>query len=408
MHVVWVKSEYLFPADTGSKTRTYHLLRHLSREIAITYLGFRPTPDPVTNDPWEACARNVVTVHRPEEIKAGAAFYGRVACNLLSEKPYLVRRNCSRSILASLREITVARPADILLCDSLDMTCNIDFANPAKKVLFLPSIETSLWQQRYHAAASVAQRAYYNYETKRMAAFETKACNHFDLVIVGSEEDRNCLVRDYKVTTRIEVIPTGVPCDYFSPIPAIPTVPGRLMFSGSLDLLSNIDQLLWFASEILPLIRKRHPEVTLDIVGRNPAVEIVALGMTDSSIFVTGWVEDIRAYLAQTDLYVVPLRVPGGRRVKVYEAMAMRKPVVATTHGIEGLALKGGQHLLLADSPQDFADAVCALLDDPLQKAAIADAGWRLVNEQFDWSMISKRFVELFDRLVAAPGPLHK
>jgi polysaccharide biosynthesis protein PslH len=403
VHVVWVKSDYLFPADTGSKTRTYHLLRHLSKQLDITYLGFRPDEAVAANAPWPECAHRAVTVYRPDEIKAGASFYGRVALNLLSEKPYFVRRNCSDQIQASLREITAAQPADILLCDSLDMTCNIDFANPARKVLFLPSIETALWKQRYHAAASLAQRAYYNYETKRMAAFETKACNHFDLVIVTSEADRICLANEYRVTTRIEVVPTGVPCDFFSPIPAPATVPGRLMFSGSLDLLSNIDQLLWFASEILPLIKRRHPEVTLDIVGRNPAVEIIALGLTDSSIFVTGWVEDIRAYLAQTDLYIVPLRVPGGRRVKVYEAMAMRKPVVATTHGIEGLALQGGRHLLLADTPRDFADAVCALLDDPLQKAAIADAGWRLVNEQFDWSMISRRFVDLFGQLLASP-----
>jgi len=402
VHVVWMKSDYLFPADTGSKTRTYHLLRHLSKELTITYLGFRPGAAISAHDPWSECAARAVTVYRPEEVKTGAIFYGRVALNLLSEKPYFVRRNCSDHIQAALKEITSDRRADILLCDSLDMACNIDFESPARKVLFLPSIETSLWQQRYRSTASLAQRTYYNYETKRMAAFETKACNHFDLVIVTSDADRSCLMDEYNVTTRIEVIPTGVPCDFFRPIPAIATVPGRLTFSGSLDLLSNIDQLLWFASEIFPLIKRRHPEVTLDIVGRNPAVEIVALGMTDSSVFVTGWVEDIRSYLAQTDVYIVPLRVPGGRRVKVYEAMAMRKPVVATTYGIEGLPLKGGQHLLVADTPHDFADAVGALLDDPLQKAALADAGWRLVNEQFDWSMISHRFVELFRQLPAS------
>ncbi|MEW6051359.1 MAG: glycosyltransferase family 4 protein [Candidatus Zixiibacteriota bacterium] len=403
MKVVWLKSEYLFPPDTGGKTRAYHLLRHLHKQIDVDYLGFRPAAQDRQEPSWKECANRVHTIHKPEEQKSGAAFYGRVAANLVSATPYFVKRNCSPELRGVLRDLETGG-VDIVVCDSLDMACNIDFATPARKILFHPSIETSLWRQRYESTTSLMRKSYFNYETKRMASFESAMCNRFDLVVVVSEDDRLTLQSEFHVKAPIEIIPVGVACDYFAPQPSRAVVPKRLMFSGSLELLSNIDQLLWFASEILPLIKRRHPDVTLDIVGKDPAVEIIALGMKDASIFVTGWVDDIRLYLAQADIYIVPLRVPGGRRVKVYEALAMRKPVVATSYGVEGLLLKHGRHLLVADTPRDFADAVCALLDDPHQKATLADNGWRLMNEQFDYSIMARLFVNLLHRVAASPA----
>jgi len=171
------------------------------------------------------------------------------------------------------------------------------------------------------------------------------------------------------------------------------------MFSGSMDLLSNVDQLLWFAAEIYPLIRRRHPDVSLEIVGRSPTSEIRALEKADRSIKVTGWVRDIRTHLQQADIYIVPLRVPGGVRVKLYEAMASRRPVVSTAYGAEGLQVAAGRDIVLADSAREFAEAVCALLDDPEKKDALAEQGYRTVNEQCDWSVSAAKFVELLERV---------
>ena len=169
----------------------------------------------------------------------------------------------------------------MLACDSLDMTLNVDFSLAVPKILFHPCIETSLWKQRYGTAGDSIRRAYFNFETKRMAGFETEMCNRFDLVVVASEQDRDELRREYGVRTPIEVIPTGVDCEYFRPVERQTPVSKRLMFSGSMDLLSNVDQLLWFAAEIYPLIKRRHPDVTLEIVGRSPTSELRALEQAD-------------------------------------------------------------------------------------------------------------------------------
>jgi len=401
MNIAWLKADFLFPLDSGPKTRTYNLLKRVSRVHAVTYLGFSPVDPARTESALAECAAHRYLLNRPLPVTTGTVFYSRVAANLLSSCPYFARRNKSRELRAEVSRLTQECTCALLVCDSLDMTLNVDFGLSLPKILFHPSIETSLWRQRYESAGDRIRRTYFNFETKRMAAFEAEMCGRFDLVVVASEQDREELVRDFHVRTPIEVISTGVDCDYFRPAERFAPVPKRLMFSGSMDLLSNVDQLLWFAAEIYPLIRRRHPDVSLEIVGRSPTSELRALAKADRSITVTGWVPDIRTHLQQADIYIVPLRVPGGVRVKLYEAMASRRPVVSTSYGADGLQVAAGRDIVLADSAREFAEAVCALLDEPERKEAIAEQGYRAVNEKCDWSVSAATFIEVMERAAA-------
>ncbi len=392
-----MKADYPFPLDTGGKKRTWNLLKQILPEIDVTYVGFSPSHD----DPdlrLQSICRRARTIYREPEDRS-YSFYLRVFANLASRYPFYINRNRHSALRRLPAQLHAAKACDLLVCDSLDMAANIDFSLPVPKVLFHQSVETRLWQQRYEAASTMIQKSYFNYETKRMAAFEREICNRFDTIVAVSDDDKLLLETEFAVRTPIDVIPTGVDCQYFTPDPTIRSIPKRLMFSGSMELLSNTDQLLWFASEIYPLVRQKHPDVTLDIVGSNPTSELIALGKKDSSIRVTGWVPDIRQYLAQADIYIVPLRVPGGTRVKLFEAMAMKRPVVSTSYGVEGLALKHGLHIMQADTPREFADTICKLFDDPSARLGLADRGWRLVNEQRDWSVMARKVIDLFHRL---------
>jgi len=404
MNITWLKADYLFPLDSGPKTRTYNLLKRVSRVHPVTYLGFSPADRAIAESALAECASRRYLLDRPLPVTTGAAFYSRVAANILSSRPYFAQRNRSRGLRTEVVRLIQERKCDILVCDSLDMTLNVDFGLPAPKILFHPSIETSLWRQRYETAGDRVRRAYFNFETKRMATFEAEMCSRFDLVVVASEQDQEELRRGFGVRTPIEVIPTGVDCDYFRPMERSVPVPKRLMFSGSMDLLSNVDQLLWFAAEIYPLIRRRHPDVSLEIVGRSPTSELRALERADRSIRVTGWVPDIRTHLQQADVYIVPLRVAGGVRVKLYEAMASRRPVVSTSYGSDGLQVAAGRDIVLADSAREFAEAVCALFEEPDRKEAIAEHGYRTVNEMCDWSVSAGKFVEVLERAAARKG----
>jgi glycosyltransferase involved in cell wall biosynthesis len=397
MNIIWLKADYLFPLDTGGKIRSFHLLKRINAVHPVTYLGFCPHADCTPDESLRAATHSFQGVLKPIEGTSGLAFYSRVAANLGSPNPYFVSRNRNADIRRRVQQAVTDKTCDLLVCDSLDMAINIDFRLPIRKVLFHHAIETTLWRQRYESATGTAARSYFNYEIKRMAAYESSTCNRFDLVIVSSDRDRDELRSEYHVRVPIEVIPVGVDCAYFAPTRTHEVIPRRLMFSGSMDLLSNVDQLLWFASEIYPLIKRRHRDVTMDIVGRYPTSELTALGQKDRSVQVTGWVQDIRPYLAQADIYIVPLRVPGGVRVKLYEAMASRRPVVSTSHGAVGLQVTPGRDIVIADTAREFADAVCDLFDNPARKEAIAEQGWRMVNAQCDWSAIAEQCITVLE-----------
>jgi len=183
------------------------------------------------------------------------------------------------------------------------------------------------------------------------------------------------------------VVPTGVDTEYFSPAPSAPS--GRtLVFTGSMDWLPNEDAMQFFCRDILPLIRAEEPQVTLSIVGRAPTPTVKRLADTHG-VVVTGGVDDVRPFMQDAAVYIVPLRIGGGTRLKIFEAMSMDKAVVSTTVGAEGLPVVAGEHVVLADEPTAFARAVVGLLRDTDQRARLETAGRALVLERYDWSAVA-------------------
>ena len=159
-----------------------------------------------------------------------------------------------------------------------------------------------------------------------------------------------------------------------------------------MDWLPNEDAIFYFAEEILPLIKGRCPEVLLEVVGRKPSAKLQAMAENEKSIRLTGWVDDIRPYLARAVVCIVPLRIGGGTRLKIFEAMAMAKATVSTTIGAEGLPVKSGENLVLADSPADFATAVVGLLNDPERRTRMGTAARAMVEEKYSWRKVSESF----------------
>ncbi len=404
MRILWLRADYLFPLTTGSRNRTFSLLKRICHEAELVYAGFSPVQGEKPDEPLAGCVKSLYCLPKEVETTRGAEIYFRVIANLLSRYPFFARRSASPELRAYLSGVIAEQKFDLLLCDGLDASLNVDFSWKIHKVLYHHSLETPLWRQRYESATNTIQRTYFNYETKRTAAFESDMCNRFDSIVTSSERDRESLIGEYHVGKPISVVPVGVDCDYFRPDPAYKTIPHRLVFSGKMDLLSNIDQLLWFVSEIYPLVRRRFPDITFDIVGRNPASEVVALGQKDRSIRVTGWVEDIRPYLGQAEVFVVPLRVPGGTRVKLYEAMALKCPVVSTSYGAEGLEVVANRDLLIADTPREFAGAIISLLENPRRRQELAEHGWRMVNASCDWSARAAQFLDVVRACAALPA----
>jgi len=392
MRLLWMKSDYVIPPDTGGKIRTYNLLRELHRLCDVTYLSFKTSKSPNREPEIETCARKVVTVYKPEEKKEGFGFYGRVLCRMASRLPYVIQKYHSPMIVAYQRSFIYSgdRPT-VVLCDFLEMAENVDWNLPCPKVLFQHNVESMIWRRYCETETNWLKKAYCNYERKRMTRYESEICNRFDLVFTVSEEDKEKLKNDYGVTRPIEVLETGVNTEFFSPDPATKPEPSKLVFLGSLDWMPNIDGMKWFTQEVYPLIKQKQLGVTLDIVGRRPVSEISRLAEVDKSIRVIGNVPDVRPHIATGELFIVPLRIGGGSRIKIYEAMAMNRPVVSTTIGAEGLSLLPNEHIVIGDSPKEFADQATRLLEDKTKQAQISKSGYDLVTQHYQWKNVAMK-----------------
>jgi glycosyltransferase involved in cell wall biosynthesis len=207
--------------------------------------------------------------------------------------------------------------------------------------------------------------------------------------VAVSEADR-ALLSANAPGADIRAIPTGVDTAYFHPNGTAET-PATLVFTGSMDWYPNEDAILYFIEAILPQVRREVPDVTLAVVGRDPSSRLRTTGAA-AGVRVTGTVEDVRPHVADAAVYVVPLRVGGGTRLKIFEALAMGKAVVSTRVGAEGLPIVSGQHFLQADEPGDFARAVVALLKDPARRRALGAAGRRLMEERYSWAQVAAEF----------------
>jgi polysaccharide biosynthesis protein PslH len=391
MRILWLKSDLLLPLDKGGKLRTWHLMRHLARRHDITYLAFADAATaPAHLAGMREVASRVKTVVRTDPPKRSFAFYADAAKYLTDELPYAVAKYRSAEYAAHVESLLAYHSFDLIVCDFLPPAVNLPRELPCPAVLFTHNVESEIWRRHAETQSNAVSRWLYEAQHRRMLRYEQSALARFDGVLAVSDADRQTFERLYpSVDTSIEVVPTGVDTDYFSSQSsnsesAVPS----LVFTGSMDWLPNEDAMTYFCREILPLIRADEPGVRLSIVGRAPTPAVQRLA-ADSNITVTGRVDDVRPWIEGAAVYVVPLRIGGGTRLKIFEAMAMGKAVVSTTVGAEGLPVGDGRNVLLADEPRTFARHVVRLLRNREERDALGAAARALVVDNFDWSAVA-------------------
>lgn len=384
MKVLWIKSDFPLPADTGGKIRTRHLLVELAKQAEVTFLCYvTPDQDQRFLTEMRGYGIAVEAVVRNEEDKQGIGFQLRVLSKLFSPRPYIVNKYISDEMIARVRELSTPDRCDVVICDFLEMAWCRDYVSGVPAVLFEHNVETMIWRRYHEVESNPVKKLYFGYEKKRMAKYESAACRKFDHVLTVSEHDGEKLKQEFGLR-RFTVLPTGVDIEYFAPRQG--ELEKRLVFCGSMDWMPNIDGFWWFYRSIYPQVCKGLAGVSFSVVGRRPGEDIVAITKLDQSVLVSGTVEDVRPYVASAQLYIVPLRVGGGTRIKIYEAMAMKKCVVATSVGAEGLPVVDGEHIVIADSEEDFADRVKELLHDANKRNRIAESGYRMVTENYGWA----------------------
>lgn len=418
MKILWLKSDLLFPLDKGGKLRTWHLLRYLARHHEITYLGFASPGDSENAiGLMREVAHRVESVPRSDPRKRSLEFYLHAARYLMDPLPYAIANYRSRAFTRRIDSLLRERDFDVIVSDFVLPMVNLPARVPCPVVVFTHNVEAEIWRRHAETQAGRIARYLYGVQHRRMLRFERDALRRAEGVLAVSENDRDTLTRLYPGAARepVHVVPTGVDTEFFQPAVSAPAS-RSLVFTGSMDWLPNEDAMIFFCREVLPLIRAEEPETTLSIVGRAPTPPVVRLGR-EPGITVTGRVDDVRPHIAPASVYVVPLRIGGGTRLKIFEAMAMGKAVVSTDVGAEGLPVRGGEHVVLANSPREFAAGVVQLMRDVDRRRSLEAAARTLVVERYDWSAAAGeleralgRFAQLRrdsvrEPLTAAPHP---
>ncbi|HEY7054875.1 MAG TPA: glycosyltransferase [Vicinamibacterales bacterium] len=390
MRILWLKSDLLLPLDKGGKLRTWHLLRHLATRHDITYLSFAsPDESPAHIDAMREVARSVHAIARSQPQKGSLRFWASAALRLFDPLPYAVGAYRSRAFASKVRALMRNGGFDLVVSDFVLPAVNLPARPPCPSVVFTHNVESEIWRRHAENKAGWLMRSLYRTQYRRMLRFEGRALSRFDGVLAVSAADAETLRRLYPhaIKTPIHVVQTGVDTEFFQPVTS-EVMPKSLVFTGSMDWLPNEDAMLFFCREILPRIREQEPGVSLTIVGRAPTPAVARLAQ-DPAITVTGRVDDVRPHLANGTVYIVPLRIGGGTRLKIFEAMAMGKAVVSTAIGAEGLPVRDGEHLVLADDPDVFASAVLRLFRNHDRRRAIETAARSLVVTQYDWAAVA-------------------
>lgn len=377
------------------------MLKELRRDHRITYLTLDDGSATAgeRESAMEYCHELVCIPHQQRE-KFTGGFYAELLFNLASPYPYAIKKYESALMRRQINERASTGAFDVLICDFLAPAVNLPRNLPFPSVLFQHNVEAMIWKRHYEVQSNTLKKAYLLGQWRKMRSFEEQMCRRFDCVIAVSAEDREQMRQDYSATEVFDV-PTGVDTDFFRPREQENLEPHNVVFTGSMDWLPNEDAIRYFTEQIMPLIKQKVPKVTLTVVGRNPYPGLLELSKRDNSIVVTGRVDDVRPFMEKAAAYVVPLRIGGGTRLKIFEAMAMEKAVISTTVGAEGLPVRNDEELILADTPEAFASSVVRLLQDHALARRMGQRAAARVRETFGWRRVAENFASLCQNTVS-------
>lgn len=381
----------------GASARNYYLLKALARQHTVSLLAMADRAEIEAVDSvalLEKLAHSVQIILRPSFNKRRQ----QLMCALEGTSSIL-QQHLLPTVQEALDAMFAQDQYDVVLFESA-LAAGYSIPADIRVIIDQHNLEHELLQRTYEQARA-SLRKWYNWRESRLVKqAELERCAKADVVIVTSERER-VLLQDLLPTSRIEVIPNGVDVEIFNTSDYEQQgVPNQIIFTGTMDYYPNIDAALFFSRQCWSIIRDQIAGATWQIVGRNPPPEIRKLAELPG-ITVTGTVPDVRPYLAQSAVAIAPLQIAGGTRLKILEALAMKKAVVTTSIGCEGLVVEPGKHLVVADEPAAIAQAVIALLKNPEKRAVLGTAGRSLVEASYSWESCGEQLLHSVEAKVS-------
>ena len=389
MKILWVNQYFLHPTERGGQIRSMGILKPLHARHEVHYAALEDPRSTVGRDMAHTFCTRAYPIPHPIVSRYSPAIALQIAQHLtLSTLPLAVSRYESAALRETVRTLIARERFDAIVCDFAASAVNMPDLEGV--VLFQHNVETTIFERHAVHARTPLHRWFYSVQAERMRSYEERVCRESAHVIAVSPVDAERMRTMFGIT-HVSEVATGVDVESLRHSGPRPTTVD-FVFVGSMDWLPNIDGMLWFAAEILPLLRARKPDCSVTIVGRRPDARLLALAANDPLITVTGTVDDVRPYLWGARVAILPLRIGGGTRMKVYESMAAGVPMVSTAVGMEGLACVAGRDIVVGDTPETFAEHCLALLADTALAERIAANAFRLVDRECSWDAVATQF----------------
>lgn len=408
MHITFLTQVLPYPLDAGPKIRAYYTLRYLAQTHDVTLVSFvRSTDSQPAIDHLRTFCREVHTVPIVRSRTRDAVDLAR---SLATGKSFIIGRDWIPAMVRCLEELAAATAAaDAVHADQLWMAPYAAWfkqhrrsAPPPFAVLDQHNAVYMIFDRLADAERNPIKRALLRQEARKLARFEVATCQQFDAVTWVTEEDYAALQARTEAGRRLPnngVIPI---CGDPDSEPVIPPRPGakRVTFLGGLHYPPNAQGVVWFARHVFPAVLGLMPDVVFTVIGKNPPAELLQMGIPTENLEITGYVADPRPYLAETAVFLVPLLAGGGMRVKIIDGWCWGLPMVSTAVGAEGIEVRDGENIILADEPTDFAHQVARVLSDRDLNAHLRKAGRRWVEEKYDWRVTYRAWDRIYQ-----PGP---
>lgn len=400
MRVLFIAPRLCAPADTGAKIRTLNIVKQIARICQVDFVSFSFEKDDVK--------------HKAQLEQLGVQVYliGRERVSLidvaqgvlLDARPFSAVKYDEESMRGMIRTLLMEKKYDLVHVDHVHMTHYRDCFSHLPCVVDEHNVEFKILERCADVEKSLVKKFLYTSQAAKMRDFEGFSVNRFSACTVVSSHDRKVLSDLTRRNFPIHVLPNGVDTSFFHQADYVKAngelaEENAVVFTGSMDWLPNNDAVIYFAKEILPLIWKSNPDVKFYVVGKSPSEEINELAKKERLIVVTGRVDDVRSFIVRSKVFVVPIRIGGGTRLKILEAMSMEKSIVSTAVGAEGIAYHHGEDIMIADEPQAFANTVLSLMDDQKRRKRMGALARDLVCRAYDWNIVGRKLVEIYEEL---------
>jgi polysaccharide biosynthesis protein PslH len=397
MNILFLSTENPYPPDHGHHIRTYNVLKYLSQENNIYFIGFAKNSNELKYNKQLGQFCKSVDMFMLSGGRNKLYLILFLFLNLFSLKPFAVKRYYKKEAKNKIVQILKENDIDLIHFDMLHLGMYCNYVNSVPKILVNHNVESLRLIRLLRVQKNIFVKLYLYIQYLKLVHFEKKTCPKFDKCIVVSDADKKVLT-EMCVKNNFEIVPNGVDIKYFKPNNSNVKTKS-LVWTGGMGGLYNKDAVDCFLDNIFPIIKARIPDVKVTFVGSSPTSKLIKTAQNSPGIEITGYVDDVRPYMNESSVFIAPLRSGSGTKIKVLNALALEKAVVTTSIGAEGINVEHKKNVIISDETKEFAEQTIYLLENPQIAKKIGENGRKFIEDNYAWEIIFNKMNHIYEEL---------